>query len=57
MRLLDISLDGSDTGKVGRQGLPGAVNAEVAARFLADHPTVKIVVVIDMHCVENGSFV
>ena len=57
MKLLDISLDGSDTGKVRQQGLPGAVNAEVAARFLVDHPTAKIVVVVDTHCVENGSFV
>ena len=52
MKLLDISLDGSDTGKVRRRE-----DTEVAARFLTDNPTAKIVVVVDTHCVENGSFV
>ena len=57
MRLLDISLDGSNTGDIRQKGRPGAVSAEEAGRFLMEYPTAKIVVIIDTHCVKNGSFV
>jgi hypothetical protein len=28
-----------------------------AKRFLQDHPTAKIVVIVDTHCLDNGAFV
>lgn len=33
---------------------PSALEAE---RFLENHPTAKIVVVIDTHCLENGHYI
>ena len=57
MRLLDISLDGSESGKVMHQQSFGMVDATGAAEFLAAHATAKIVVIIDTHCIEeSGSF-
>ena len=49
---MEISLDGSMKGTVGQSSLPGA-----AASFLAEHPTAKIVVVVDTHCLKNGKLV
>ena len=57
VRLLDISIDGSETGRVMHQPWRNIVDAANAARFLADHPTAKIVVTLDTHCLEeSGSF-
>ena len=58
MRLLDITLDGSRSGKVNSGSWPGLVSAKEATKFLADNPTAKIVVTVDTHCFEDsGMFV
>ena len=54
--LLDISLDGSQTGTVWLTW-PGLMSAKAAADFLSEHPTVKIVVVVDTHCLKNGKLI
>ena len=53
VRLLDITLDGSRTGKVNNHAWDGVVSAKEAASFLADNPTAKIVVTVDTHSFEE----
>ena len=54
---MEISLDGSETGRVIQPSWPGAVNTDGAVSFLAENPTAKIIVVVDTHCLDNGKFV
>jgi len=55
---LDIILDGSSTGSISRKKQDGRIDAAGAAKFLAKHVTAKIIVVIDMHCMqESGLFI
>ena len=56
--LLEVVLDGSDTGTVDYQPSAGRQNAAAAGKFLSSRKTAKIVVVIDTHCLEEtGAFV
>ena len=54
---MEVSLNGSMKGTVGQSSLPGAVSTGAAASFLAEHPTAKIVVVVNTHCLKNGKLV
>ena len=57
IRLLEVLLDGSRHGRVNTTQGVGRVDANEAGTFLDTHPTAKIIIIIDAHCLENGAFV
>jgi hypothetical protein len=58
MAFLDITLDGSDTGRINKQKRGYKVDATQAVKFLDRNSTAKIVVIVDTHCMQDsGLFV
>ena len=57
VKLLEVHLDGSQHGGVNIKPETGRISANEAGIFLSIHHTAKIMIIIDMHYMENGAFV
>ena len=54
---IDILLGGDDHSEAHPDLDPSSSPSSTAELFFKRHPTAKIIVVIDTHCIENGGFV
>ena len=54
---MDIVLGGNDSDNAHSNLSSSAKPSDEALSFFQDHPTAKIIIVVDTHCVENGAFV